>query len=113
MDDQVYTLSEAAKRLRLTNRGVAKIARRYGLCMISGRVITLTESDIEGIKQALRAIPKDPRSAPLKPPPSDYQLHKRLVELSRKTVSPKARQIALQRSNRPSAKRMLKEEFGE
>jgi hypothetical protein len=46
----VYTLDEAAAHLRLTNRGVAKLARRHGLCMVRGRDILLTGKDIEGIK---------------------------------------------------------------
>lgn len=50
----VYTLSEAAEHLRLTNRGVAKIARKHGLCMIRGRDILLTDADIEAIKDVLR-----------------------------------------------------------
>lgn len=46
----VYTLDEAAAHLRLTNRGVAKLARRHGLCMVRGRDILLTGKDIEAIK---------------------------------------------------------------
>ena len=50
----VYTLLEAATHLRLTNRGVAKLARQHGLCMVRGRDILFTDADIEGIKDALR-----------------------------------------------------------
>ncbi len=51
---RIYTLSEAAEHLRLTNRGVAKLAKANGLCMVRGRDILLTEADIEGIKDVLR-----------------------------------------------------------
>ena len=51
---QVYTLAEAADHLRLTNRGVAKIAKQHGLCMVRGRDILFTDSDIEAIKDILR-----------------------------------------------------------
>ena len=50
----IYTLSEAAEHLRLTNRGVAKIAKQHGLCMVRGRDILFTDSDIEAIKDVLR-----------------------------------------------------------
>jgi hypothetical protein len=53
-NDNVYTLDEAAEHLRMTNRGVAKIARRYGLCMVNGRNLLLTGRDIEGIKDVMR-----------------------------------------------------------
>lgn len=110
----VYTLAEVAEHLRTTNRSVAKIARKHGLCMVNGRKITFTEEDVEGIKQAMRLVPAEPRPTPPNPPLSDYRLHKSLLDLSRKkTVSPKTRKIALQRSKRPSHQKMLKEEFGE
>jgi hypothetical protein len=57
MDDvkgKIHTLAEVAEYLRLTNRAVAKIAKRHGLCMVAGRNILFTDSDIEGIKDALR-----------------------------------------------------------
>lgn len=102
---KIYTLSEVAEHLRLTNRAVAKIAKAHGLCMEAGRTLTFTESDIDGIKQAMRVAPKEaPKEAPEpapKPPLSDYQLSKSLRELTRK------------RSKRPLAKRLPKEEFGE
>lgn len=50
----VYTLAEASAHLRLTNRGVAKLAKAHGLCMVRGRDILLTDSDIESIKVVLR-----------------------------------------------------------
>lgn len=79
---RIYTLAEAAEHLRMTNRGVAKIARKHGLCMVNGRVITFTEGDIEGIKQSLRPLPSEPRRTAVTPALSDYQLHKSLVKLT-------------------------------
>lgn len=80
----VYTLLEAAKHLRLTSRGVAKIARRYGLCMVTGRKLLFTDRDIEAIKDTLRVALVTPLPAPIKPAPSEYQKWKRLTELTRK-----------------------------
>lgn len=51
---KVYTLAEAAEHLRMTNRGIAKIAKRHGLCMVNGRNILFTDGDIENIKDILR-----------------------------------------------------------
>lgn len=51
---KVYTLAEAAEYLRLTNRGVAKIAKQHGLCMVRGRDILFTDKDIDAIKDVLR-----------------------------------------------------------
>jgi hypothetical protein len=86
--------------------------------MINGRVMTFTDADVQGIKDVMRLAPAEPTRASLKPPLSDYQLHKSLVELTRKkkntaTVSPKMRKLVLQRSKRPSHKKLLKKEFGE
>lgn len=50
----VYTLAEAASHLRLTNRGVAKLAKANGLCMVRGRDILFTDADIQAIKDVLR-----------------------------------------------------------
>lgn len=84
MNDRLYTLSEAAEILRLTNRGVAKIARRHGLCLVRGRDILLTPKDIEDIKDTLRVQPTDPLRWRAPPPLSDYRLRKSLQQLARK-----------------------------
>lgn len=62
----IYTLDEAAEHLRLTNRGVAKIARRHGLCMLSGRKLLFSDKDIEAIRDTLRFAPAMPRHARIK-----------------------------------------------
>lgn len=81
--NRIFTLDEAAAHLRLTNRGVAKIARRHGLCMVRGRDILLTGKDIEAIKDVLRVAPSAPQPAAT-PAPSDYRLQASLIALSRK-----------------------------
>ncbi len=68
--DNVYTLTEAAEHLRLTNRGVAKLAKQHGLCMVRGRDILFTDSDIEGIKEVMRPAPKEPNRKTVIAPPS-------------------------------------------
>lgn len=80
----VYTLSEVADHLRMTNRAVAKIARAHGLCMISGRTMTFTEEDIVAIKQVMRVAPKEPRRVPMKPYLSDVQKYESLMKLTAK-----------------------------
>lgn len=55
----VYTLDEAAAHLRLTNRGVAKLARRHGLCMVTGRDLLFEGKDIEAIRSIVGANPSD------------------------------------------------------
>lgn len=84
MSGAVFTLAEAAAHLRLTNRGVAKIARKHGLCMVRGRDILFTDADIEAIKDVLRVAPKVPRSPTVKTPPSDYQMLQRLLAATKK-----------------------------
>jgi len=98
---KIYTLAEVAEHLRMTNRGVAKIARAHGLCMIAGRVLTFTEEDVEGIKRAMRVAPVRLQTS--------RQVSTELVG----TVSSVVRRIVLERSRRPFHRKMLKDEFGE
>lgn len=101
--NRIYTLAEAAARLRLTNRGLAKIARQHGLCMATGRKLLFTDRDLEAILDTLRVEPTSPKSASIKPALSEYQTRKSLLELTRKkgkSVSPKARAMVLSRSGR-------------
>jgi hypothetical protein len=51
---KIYTLAEAAERLRLTPRRVAKLARQEGACSLSGRNVLISEADISVIWQAMR-----------------------------------------------------------
>lgn len=66
----VYTLAEASAHLRLTNRGVAKLAKAHGLCMVRGRDILFTDADIEAIKDVLRAPATSPRPATVRIAPA-------------------------------------------
>lgn len=61
--DTIYTADEAAARLRLTNRGVIKLARQYGLCSRRGRDYLFSEADLLGLWEVLR----EPANSP-KPP---------------------------------------------
>ncbi|RAZ83188.1 hypothetical protein DPM33_32925 [Mesorhizobium hawassense] len=105
--DEVFTLDEVAAALRMTRRGVLKIAKRHGLCMVHGREVTFTESDVEGIKQAMRPAAKQPLPAVA----VRSQVEGRVGKV--KSASPKLRNLFLQRSTKPWAKKLLKEEFGE
>ncbi|AGB71053.1 hypothetical protein RTCIAT899_CH08315 [Rhizobium tropici CIAT 899] len=60
--DTIYTAGEAAARLRLTNRGVIKLGRQYGLCSRRGRDYLFSEADILGLWEVLREPPKSPKS---------------------------------------------------
>jgi len=72
--EKIYTLDEVAAALRMTRRGVVKVAKRHGLYMAHGRIFTFTESDVEGIKKAMHP---DPSGAPVSlhsAPPIRYAL---------------------------------------
>jgi hypothetical protein len=102
---KIYTLTEVAEYLRLSNRMVAKIARRHGLCMAAGRKLIFTGDDVEGIKQAMRIAAQNtglaiPRS--IKPGRNISS-----------DGSSELLKLVLQRSRRPSLKKLLKAEFGE
>lgn len=82
--DAIYTSDEAAERLRLSNRGLIKIAKTYGYCSRAGRDYLFSEADLLAIWQAIREPAKAPRQPTVKAPPSDYQLHKSLQALTAK-----------------------------
>lgn len=101
---RVYTLSEAADHLRLTNRGVAKIAKQHGLCMVRGRDILFTDSDIEGIKDVLRC----PSNSTSVVTHIGYQGPSRELEStgrSKASVSEKARKLLTERSQKQRAQK--------
>jgi hypothetical protein len=83
LEGNVYTLDEAAEHLRLTTRGVAKIAKQHGLCMVRGRDILFTDADIEGIKEVMRVAPAGPLVRPqVTPALSDAGLARSLFKLT-------------------------------
>lgn len=82
--ETIYTADEAAERLRLTNRGVIKLARQYGLCSRRGRDYLFSESDLVALWEALREPAKEARSIPLMPALSGARLAASLLELTKK-----------------------------
>lgn len=68
--DQIYTADEAAERLRLTNRGVIKLAKQYGLCSRRGRDYLFSEADILELWQVMREPAKSPKSPTVKIAPA-------------------------------------------
>ncbi len=82
--DKIYTVDEAADRLRLTNRAIIKIARKYGCCSRFGRDYLFSEADLLAIWQVLREPAKEPRRIVV-PALSDYQLHQSLLALTRRS----------------------------
>ncbi|MBB6224594.1 helix-turn-helix domain-containing protein [Rhizobium leguminosarum] len=67
--DKVYTADEAAERLRLTNRGVIKIARKYGCCSRVGRDYLFSEQDLLALWEAIREPATSPKPATVKVAP--------------------------------------------
>ncbi|MBX5234151.1 MULTISPECIES: hypothetical protein [unclassified Rhizobium] len=91
--DTIYTVDEAANRLRLTNRALIKIAREYGYCSRSGRDYLFSEADLLAIWQALREPAKSPKPAPVKPYISDHRLYESLQKLTRKKLPASKRAV--------------------
>lgn len=104
LEDKIYTVDETAEYLRWTRRGLIKVAKRLGLCMVRGREVTFTKSHILGIIEALQPAPNKPRA---------LTVRGHIDRAPSGSASPKIRKLFLQRSNKPWAKRLLKEEFGE
>lgn len=94
LNGNVYTLNEAAEHLRLTNRGVAKIAKQHGLCMVRGRDILFTDADIEGIKEVMRIAPS--LGAHIGSPGPSKELD--MTGRNKASVSEKARKLLTERS---------------
>jgi hypothetical protein len=92
--EKIYTLDEVAEALRMTRRGILKIAKRHGLCMVHGREVTFTESDVEGIKQAMRPAPAQPvpvsRHNPVRYALPSSRLRDRIIEKQRALQERKA-----------------------
>jgi hypothetical protein len=59
---QIYTLAEAAERLRTTGNALARLARRTGHCSQIGRDLRFSEADMEALWQELRVPAKAGRS---------------------------------------------------
>ncbi|MBN7807255.1 hypothetical protein JZX86_18030 [Agrobacterium rosae] len=85
--DKIYSVAEAADRLRLSNRALIKVARKHGHCSRFGRDYLFSEADLLAIWQVLREPAKEPRRAVVQPGLSDRQLRESLLKLSRKKRS--------------------------
>lgn len=83
--DTIYTAEEAADRLRLTNRGVIKLGKEYGLCSRSGRNYLFSESDLLALWQVLREPPKVPT---VKARVSDLRIYETLQKRTAKKKGP-------------------------
>ncbi|MGO4196903.1 helix-turn-helix domain-containing protein [Rhizobium sp. YAF28] len=86
--DTIYTAAEAAERLRLTNRGVIKLAKEYGLCSRRGRDYLFSEADLLGLWEVLREPAKSQKPAPAKAYISDFRLYESLQKLTAKKKGP-------------------------
>ncbi len=84
--DTIYNADEAADRLRLTNRALIKIARKYGYCSRSGRDYLFSEADLLTIWQALREPAKSPKPPAQKAFPFETKIYERLVRLTAKNL---------------------------
>ncbi|MCZ8546262.1 hypothetical protein OOJ09_18900 [Mesorhizobium qingshengii] len=51
----IYTAKEAASRLKMTQRGVITLGKRYGCCSMNGRNALFSEQDLLDIWQIMRA----------------------------------------------------------
>ncbi|TGQ94608.1 hypothetical protein EN851_03365 [Mesorhizobium sp. M8A.F.Ca.ET.208.01.1.1] len=52
----IYTAKEAAARLKMTQRGVITLGKRYGCCSVhGGRTVLFSEQDLVDIWQIMRA----------------------------------------------------------
>lgn len=79
--DTIYTADEAAERLRLTNRGIIKLAKHYGLCSRSGRSYLFSESDLLALWEVLREPATSPKPRPPAPFVSDSEISNRVRKL--------------------------------
>ncbi|MFF0919064.1 hypothetical protein ACFYE8_05105 [Rhizobium leguminosarum] len=82
--DTIYTADEAAERLRLTNRGVIKLGKAYGLCSRRGRDYLFSGADLLALWQVLREPAKVPKPPTVKAFLSDVQKYERLIKLTAK-----------------------------
>ncbi|MGO7512469.1 hypothetical protein ACC677_08615 [Rhizobium ruizarguesonis] len=67
--DTIYTADEAAERLRLTNRGVIKLGKAYGLCSRVGRDYLFSEQDLLALWEVMREPAKQPKPPTVKVAP--------------------------------------------
>ncbi|ODT69046.1 MAG: hypothetical protein ABS75_18520 [Pelagibacterium sp. SCN 63-23] len=59
---KIYTLGEAAERLRLNKNALARLARRTGHCAEAGRNLLFSEADLLALWDEMRVEPKAGRT---------------------------------------------------
>ena len=57
----IYTLAEAAQKLRLNKNALARLARRTGHCSQAGRTLLFSEDDLLALWEEMRVRPDDRR----------------------------------------------------
>ncbi len=55
--ETIYTLQEAAEKMRLKPRTLAKFAQERGICSVRGRAILFSEGDLVALWEAMRCAP--------------------------------------------------------
>lgn len=68
----IYTLAEAAERMRTSRNAVARLARRTGHCAAVGRALLFSEDDLAALWEAMR-VPTRPHPSN----PSDRNIEQR------------------------------------
>ena len=58
----IYTLHEAAERMRLTPNALARLSRRTGHCSAVGRTLLFSEADLVALWESMRVVAKVPRN---------------------------------------------------
>jgi hypothetical protein len=59
----IYTLTEAAQRMRTNKNALARLARRNGHCSTIGRALLFSEADLAALWEAMRVPATSPRQA--------------------------------------------------
>lgn len=67
--EKIYTADEAAERLRLSNRGVIKLAKKHGLCSRVGRNYLFSERDLLALWEFIREPAKEHEPSSVKVAP--------------------------------------------
>ncbi|WP_457300031.1 hypothetical protein [Phyllobacterium sp. P5_D12] len=91
--ENIYTLDEAAEKIRLKPRTLAKFAQDRGLCSVRGRAILFSEGDLVAIWEAMR-VPAKGTFGVSGLPPQTHLSEARLMEKLRKLTAKKPRRRA-------------------
>jgi hypothetical protein len=80
---QIYTLHEAAEKLRMKPNALGRLARRQGLCSAHGRELFFSEQDLTDIWEVMRVAARD-NIRPAHVFPSEVRLMEKLRKLTAK-----------------------------